>query len=128
MSAKVSGKSKSLGDAIISELTAYKTEIQERIDESAKKHAKKLQQEIKTRSPEKTGAYKKGWHVKKYGKNTYLVHNKDKWQLTHLLEEGHAINDGTARAPAYPHIEPAREKIEASYFQDVEEAIKDVGK
>lgn len=82
-----------------------------------KKAARKTVDELKNGAltPANTGEYADGW-----GQTTVrdsddwceiVVHNKKRWQLTHLLEKGHAkflwgIPTGE-RVPAYPHILPA---------------------
>lgn len=49
------------------------------------------------RSRKRTGVYAKSWGadavVTQYGL-TVVVHNRKKWQLTHLLEKGHAKRGG----------------------------------
>ena len=73
-------------------------------------------QELKSNSPTKTGSYRKGWRVKKTEKKKGVievtVYNKTDYQITHLLEHGHALVLGgrtLGRVKAYPHIEPAEE-------------------
>ena len=66
-------------------------------------------------TPALTGEYAAGWAASseedRDGWVESTVHNKTRWQLTHLLEKGHqkfiyGHNTGE-RVPAYPHIEPA---------------------
>ena len=116
-----------LSQAIMTELKAYETEIMSRVEGASDKNAKKLKKILKETSPELTGDYKKGWRVKKVDRKTNIVHNATDWQLTHLLEEGHFINDGTHFVQPIPHITPARDKIEKEFMSEVEEAIKKSG-
>ena len=71
-------------------------------------------------SPERTGAYAKSWKVKKlktpYGETAIVIYNKDHYQITHLLEHGHALRNG-GRSKAYPHIKPA-EDMAADSLED----------
>lgn len=57
----------------------------------------------------------------KTGKNKYVVkiHNKTNYQLTHLLEFGHATKNGS-RTKAQPHIRP----IEEEYSEKFEDELK----
>lgn len=71
--------------------------------------------------------YCKGWRLKKdkLGKNRYTikVHNKTDYQLTHLLEFGHATRNG-GRTKAQPHIR----KVEQEYSQKFEQKLRtDIG-
>ena len=56
------------------------------------------------------------------------MHNATDYQLTHLLEFGHAINGGTKRVKAIPHIEPAKENAVETFVQEVEKVIREAGK
>ena len=66
---------------------------------------------------ERTGAYTKDWAVtqrnsigrKVAGTESYSVHNKKHYQLTHLLQNGHASRNG-GRVKAYPHIDSAEKR------------------
>ena len=73
--------------------------------------ARESGQVLRTHSPKKYGDYQKGWSVKPYteGKNRgFIVYNRDHYQLTHLLEKGHAKRNG-GRVRAIPHIRPVEE-------------------
>jgi hypothetical protein len=55
------------------------------------------------------------------------VYNKTDYQLTHLLEKGHAIAGGTGRVPAYPHIGPVERKYIPQYEERINEILKNGG-
>ena len=123
-----------LADDIMRELEAYNEALALEIDNASKKTAKALKNELIERSPRDTGEYAEDWAVKevtgkkryKYriGTSKYVVHNKENYQLTHLLEQGHAIAGGTGRVQAQPHIEPVEQEFIPKYLAKVEEAIK----
>lgn len=121
-----------IGAAIMKELETYSNDLAERINVSSKKCANKLKREIQENSPEKTGDYKKGWRVRQVYKShtlsQYVVHNATDYQLTHLLEFGHAIKGGTERVKPIPHIAPAEEKVVSEFMNEVEKAVKEAGK
>ena len=99
------------------ELTAdvLKKEIQE-----AGKVAK---QQISQTAPRKTGRYAKSWAVKKISETSnsleVTVHSKNRYMLTHLLENGHAKRGG-GRVAAIPHIAPAEETAILSLERNIE--------
>ena len=119
---------------IMREIESYNEALALEIDNASKKTAKKIAKELSATSPRDTGDYAEDWTVKevtgkkryKYrmGTSKYVVHNKGHYQLTHLLEEGHATKDGTARVPAQPHIEPVEQEFIPKYLSAVEEAVK----
>lgn len=121
-----------IGAAIMKELETYSNDLAERINVSSKKCANKLKREIQENSPEKTGDYKKGWRVRQVYKShtlsQYVVHNATDYQLTHLLEFGHAVKGGTERVKSIPHIAPAEEKVVGEFMDEVEKAVKEAGK
>ena len=98
-------------------------EINKEVEDSAKSSmkavAKESAQKLRNTSPKKSGSYAKGWSVKKQGDMDVIVHNKTDYQLTHLLENGHAKRGG-GRVPGRPHIKPVEEQI----VKDFEEAVK----
>lgn len=117
-----------IGAAIMKELQNYSNDVVEKVNTSSKEYANKLKKELQESSPKKTGSYKKGWRVKQVYKShtlsQYVVHNATNYQLTHLLEFGHAINGGTRRVKPIPHIAPAEEKIVNEFLAEVEKAIR----
>jgi hypothetical protein len=118
------GKIDDVADLITEELKRYSYIVEEELEASKKFHADELRNELRTNSPENRPKYKKGWRVKADKKNkSYIVHNAQLGQLTHLLEKGHARRNGD-RQPAQPHITPAEEKIEKRYLDDVERMIQ----
>ena len=111
-----------LASAVADILQEYGEEVTDEVKESVHNAAKTCKSELKTTSPADTGEYRDGWTVKKaYESRTDIrvqVHNKDHYQLTHLLEDGHANVDG-GRTPAKPHIGPAADRAAALLEKDV---------
>lgn len=66
------------------------------------------------------GKYSKSWAVKQeknnWGTDSYTIYNKKHYRLTHLLEFGHVVKNGTKRvvgkAGAIPHIKPMEEWVQ----------------
>ncbi|PGW89973.1 HK97 gp10 family phage protein [Bacillus cereus] len=107
---------------ITRELQRYANVVEEDIKDAQEKVADDLVNELKQKSPKKTGKYSKGWRKKKEG-SAIIVHNALKPQLTHLLEKGHAKVSG-GRVPAKVHIAPAEEKAINEFTELVERAIQ----
>lgn len=79
--------------------------------EAAKEAADHAAKELKATSPKGTGKYAKGWAVKAQD-GGYVVYNKRRYMLTHLLENGHDIivnGKKVGRARAIPHIKPVEQ-------------------
>ncbi|WP_449460709.1 HK97 gp10 family phage protein [Streptococcus suis] len=106
---KVDGLSK----AVMDELNRYSKTTNEEVKSAVKEVAKEVKQDIQATAPKRTGKYSKSWVVKneKQSANglSLVVHSKTKYQLTHLLEFGHAKRGG-GRVAARPHIAQAEEK------------------
>lgn len=120
-----------LSSAIMHELEIYSNDVVEGINDVGAKAAKEGVRALRQTSPEKTSKYAKGWAVKQekaFGKPTrYIIHNKDRPWLAHLLERGHAKRGG-GRVAGKPHIKPAEETVVGLYVKGVEEVIKNGGK
>ncbi|WP_133016242.1 HK97 gp10 family phage protein [Clostridium cuniculi] len=106
-------------------LSDYKEEVEEGISIAGDKVAKKTVSNLRKNSPKRKkngGAYAKGWRVSTI-KGKRIIHNKTKYQLTHLLENGHAkVNGG--KVDGIPHIKPAEEEAIKEYVSEVKKVIK----
>lgn len=118
-------------------LNEYSRDIQEGIvkvaQSAAKEDVRKLK-DIRNTYKVRSGKYNKGWTVKtEKGRNTIscIVHNKDNYQLTHLLERGHRIigRNGSVvgQSKAFPHIAPVEEMSNREYEQEVARLIENGG-
>lgn len=103
------------------QLALYAESIIADVEEVTKEVATEGVDMLKTRSPRLTGSYRKGWRVKKV-KKTYVIHNKTDYQLTHLLEKGHA-KVGGGRVPPKPHIAAVEEELIEELQRRVIEAV-----
>lgn len=71
--------------------------------------------------------YNRGWRVMqtKTDKKKHIsatVHNATEYQLTHLLEKGHAkVNGGRTRA--FPHIAPVAEKCDDELVKNIKKYV-----
>lgn len=121
-----------LGSEIMRELQAYSQALVIEADNAAKRSAKRLKKKLENTSPKKGGGYSHSWRIKEVksktnGPSTYVVHNKEHYRLTHLLEYGHATKDGTGRVKAQPHIEPARDDEEKRFHEELESVVSVYG-
>lgn len=109
---------------ILRQVRMYAAEVQEEVNKVSKETAQELIRDLKqaTAFKSKTGDYKKGWRLKKIGKK-YIVHNKTDYQLTHLLEHGHAKRGG-GRVEAKIHIAPAEDKAVHAFLEKIERVIR----
>lgn len=107
-------------------LAAYANGVGEELEAQAKKAAREAAKKLRETSPVQKvkggGAYAKGWRAKKVG-DAWVVHNATDYQLTHLLEKGHAKSNG-GRVPGIVHIEPVAQQTVNDYVKAVEEAIR----
>ena len=78
-------------------------------------------------APKQTGRYKKSWTVKKTEESsnslTMTVHSKDRYQIAHLLEHGHAKRGG-GRVAGREHIAPAEERGNKELLQKIERGLR----
>ena len=108
-------------------LAEYSQDVVEKVNVSSERVGKAAVKQLKQTSPKRYGKYAKSWRVKteqQYGQpNSLIIHNKDHYSLTHLLEHGHVKKSG-GRVEGKPHIRPAEEMVIREFMSEVEEAIK----
>lgn len=112
-----------MADAIINELSSWSREVVDALKEECTNVADDAAKQLRDISPKRRGAYARDWA----SKVTYqdwqdirvTVYNKRHYQLTHLLENGHAkVNGG--RVSGIPHISIA----EDAAAKELEEKVK----
>ena len=112
--------------AIMEGLQEYADLATDELKSAVKKAGTSVKKDIQANAPKKTGAYSKSWAVKTTKETStsleLTVHSKNKYQLGHLLEFGHAKRGG-GRTKAQAHIAPAEEAGEKQLEQDIERAL-----
>lgn len=114
-------KIQNIAGEIARHLRQYTSQVEEEVKQVSDEVTKDGVKELKATSPKDTGRYAKGWTRKKQGEG-YVIHNKV-YQLTHLLEKGHAKRSGGRVAPRV-HIRPVEEKMIKDLEERIERAIK----
>ena len=115
-----------LADEIMEGLMEYADLATDTVKKAVKKAGNTVKKEIQATAPSDTGKYKKSFKVTKRKETAnaleVTVHSKDRYQLTHLLEKGHAKRGG-GRVSAIPHIAPAEEKGIRKLTEEIERGL-----
>ena len=116
-----------LADAVMEGLVEYAELATEDMKAAVKKAGQTVRKEIQAGAPVKNGAYKKSWAVKTTRETSSFmevtVHSRNRYQLAHLLEFGHAKRDG-GRVSGRPHIAPAEEKGIRQLEEEIKKALE----
>ena len=123
-----------LAKAILTELENFKDVTDEACEKGVSETAKTAVKALRSAHPAGSGqygswdeSYNRGWKVmqtkrdKRYNKKA-TIHNETDYQLTHLLENGHALVGG-GRTRAFPHIAPVAEKCEEELLMVIKKYI-----
>ncbi len=101
-----------LANLVMDGLREYSELADTAMKKAVRKTANSVKKEISENAPKRTGRYAKSWTAKKTKENSHTlemtVHSKNRYQIAHLLEHGHAKRNG-GRVPGKPHIAPAEE-------------------
>ena len=118
-----------MADAIMEGLQEYAGLAADELKKAVRKAGNTARKDIQANAPEKTGVYRKSWAVKKTRETSdsiqIVVHSK-RYQLTHLLEFGHAKRGG-GRTRAFPHIAPAEQAGIEQLTRDIERDLQKGG-
>ena len=116
-----------MADAIMEGLTEYADLATEDMKKAVRKAGNTVRKEIQETAPQDTGAYSKSWQTKKVRETsnalTLVVHSKNRYQLAHLLEFGHAKRGG-GRVEGKSHIAPAEAKGVEQLQDEIERALR----
>lgn len=116
-----------LSETIMKGMEEYVKVTTEDMKDAVTKTSRDVKNEIRANAPKKTGSYRKSWATKKTKENAtaleITVHSRNRYMLTHLLENGHAKRGG-GRTRAFPHIGPAEAHGEKELVGKIEDAIK----
>ena len=111
-----------LAKTIMEGLQEYADLASEDVKAAVRKAGKNVKADIAANAPKRTGAYSKSWTVKTQKETAnsleVVVHSKNRYQLAHLLEHGHAKRGGE-RVAGKPHIAPAEEKAIKELEQEI---------
>ena len=115
-----------LADVIMETLEDYADLAAEDVKQAVREAGDTVRDEIRTHAPKDTGDYAKSWAVKttKESSNALqvTVHSRNRYQLAHLLEHGHAKRGG-GRVAARPHIAAAEETGIEQLEREIERSL-----
>lgn len=106
----------------------YSADVREEIAAGMKTVAASALNQVKARSPKRTGKYSRGWKVTEQneaGMIGFEVHqNSRQARLTHLLEDGHRTRNKKGWVKAQPHIRAVEQEAEKEALKVIEKAVK----
>lgn len=116
-----------LADEINKGLKEYADLTTTDIKKAVRKAGNTVRKDIAANAPKDTGTYAKSWSVKKTKETSnsleVTVHSRNRYQLAHLLENGHAKRGG-GRVAARPHIAKTEQSGIEAFEKEVDKALK----
>ena len=116
-----------MDSAIMEELEKYAELASDDLKAAVKETAAAVRKDIQAGAPVDTGKYKKSWSVKNVHEDSesidLVVHSRNRYQLAHLLEHGHAKRGG-GRVAAKPHIAAAEQRGNEKLVTTIEQKLK----
>lgn len=115
-----------LANEIMEGLKEYADLASDDVKKAVRKAGNTVRKEISENAPKDTGAYAKSWSVKKTKETSnsleVTVYSKNRYQLAHLLEHGHAKRGG-GRVAARPHIAQAEQSAVETLDSEIAKAM-----
>lgn len=116
-----------MASAISGMLSEYSEATSQGVKRAVADAAKTVRDETRSQAPRESGAYAKSWSAKTTKETAtaleVTVHSRNRYQLAHLLEFGHAKRGG-GRTRARPHIAPAEKAGVEKLERDIREAVR----
>lgn len=133
---QVTIKPDQLAREILKNLDDYTDNVRVKVDEAVGEIAKESQKKLRaTTGAEGSNVWRKyptGWTTKSTRRKGYRkeeVWNSRYYRLTHLLENGHVIKNGTGRAygrtRSFTHIGPINDEAQEKLEEKIREAIEE---
>lgn len=115
-----------LANEIMEGLKEYADLASDDVKKAVRKAGNTVRKEISENAPKDTGAYAKSWSVKKTKETSnsleVTVYSKNRYQLAHFLEHGHAKRGG-GRVAARPHIAQAEQSAVETLDSEIAKAL-----
>lgn len=116
-----------MADAIMQSLNEYAETTSLGVKAAVKKTGTQVKKQISSTAPTDTGAYAKSWATKTMRESSnaleLTVYSKNRYQLAHLLEHGHAKRGG-GRVAARPHIAAAEQAGIEMLQHEIERCVR----
>lgn len=116
-----------LAAAVMDGLKEYADLATEDLKKAVRKAGTSVKKDIQENAPKDTETYAKSWAVKKIKESSnsleLVVHSRNRYQLSHLLEFGHAKRGG-GRVSGKAHIAPEEERAVETLEQEIEKALR----
>lgn len=124
-----------ISSQITEAMQQYSGIVSDTVETILKDIGREAGQRVKAASPKNTGIsrsrkageYRRGWKVSTErinGTISVTVHNKTKYRLTHLLEDGHKTRNGESRVRPQPHIRQVEEWAEQEAMSRIAKELK----
>jgi len=117
-----------LQEEIVAAVKGYTEEVSRAIAKEVERTAKETVKDVKRASPVRTGGYAAGWTRHKFttpdGEVGYVIYNKNKGPLVHLLELGFTPRNSRFRVAGRPHLRPAADKNIKEMLENIKGIIE----
>ena len=116
-----------MADVIMEGLEEYAQLAADDMKKAVKKAGAQARKDIQENAPVKNGVYAKSWAAKTTKETAnameIVVYSRNRYQLAHLLEFGHAKRGG-GRVSGRAHIAPAEQAGIEQLEKDIERCIR----